>query len=317
MPLDPQAEALLEQLAALGLPPYRDRTPEEVRAGIRAMSLGTAPPANPAPTADRRIPGAAGDIAVRVYRPDAPGPLPVVVFFHGGGFVIGDLDTHDGICHALATGVPAVVVSVDYRLAPEHPFPAAVEDCWAALRWVHANAGGLGADAGRLAVAGDSAGGNLAAVTAVRARDAGGPPVACQVLVYPCTDLTRSFASQRENAEGYLLTADGIDWFYGHYVPEGTDPRHPELSPLFADDLGGLPPAVVLTAEFDPLRDEGEAYAASLQAAGVETTLKRYPGMIHGFYGLDGVFDAAREAAADVIAVLRRHLAGEPAAAVS
>jgi acetyl esterase len=248
---------------------------------------------------------------VRVYRPAADDPLPVVVYFHGGGWVIGDIATHDTTCQRLAAGVPAVVVSVDYRLAPEHRFPAAVDDCDAATAWVSAHAAELGGDATRLAVAGDSAGGNLAAVVALRARHAHGPAIAFQLLVYPATDLTRSLPSHTENGEGYLLDTDAMTWFINQYLVDA-DPRHPDASPLFVDDLAGLPPALVVTAEFDPLRDEGEAYAQRLRDAGVDVTTSRYDGMIHGFYGLDSIFDASKRATAETIAALRDALTKQP-----
>ena len=245
---------------------------------------------------------------MRVYRPESETPLPVVVYFHGGGFVIGDISTHDTTCQRLAAGVPAVVVSVDYRLAPEHRFPAAVEDCDAATAWVAAHAAELGGDPARLAVAGDSAGGNLAAVVARHARDAGGPAIAFQLLVYPATDMTGSLPSHTENGKGYLLTSDTMAWFLDNYLA-GENVSDPDASPLFAGDLGGLPPALVVTAEFDPLRDEGEAYAERLRQAGVKATTSRYDGMIHAFYGLDPIFDAAKRATAETVAALRDALA--------
>jgi acetyl esterase len=230
-----------------------------------------------------------------VYRPKSDGRLPVVVYFHGGGFVIGDITTHDTACHRLAAGVPAVVVSVDYRLAPEHAFPAAVDDCEAATQWVSAHAAELGADPARLAVAGDSAGGNLSAVVARRARDAGGPAIAFQLLVYPGCDMTRSLPSHAENGTGYLLDDDAMTWFLGNYMGDA-DPKHPDASPLFVEDLSGLPPAFVLTAEFDPLRDEGKAYADRLQHAGIRVRYSCHAGMIHHFYGMAGIIPAARGA---------------------
>ena len=304
MPLDPQARALLDQIEAMGAPPMWQQTPEEARAGMLLLAAVAGTAEEPVPTEDRSVPGPAGDIPVRVYRPESNTPLPVVVYFHGGGFVIGDITTHDTTCQRLAAGVPAVVVSVDYRLAPEHRFPAAADDCEAATRWVSTNASELGGDASRLAVAGDSAGGNLAAVVARRARDAGGPSIAYQLLVYPATDATGSFPSHTENGTGYLLDADSMRWFLAHYLADG-DPRHPDVSPLFADDLSALPPAFVLTAEFDPLRDEGEAYAERLRQAGVPVTASRYDGMIHGFYGLDSIFDSATKATAETVLALR------------
>ena len=304
MSLDPQARGLLDLLEASGRPPMWEQTPIEARRGYAALSDLAGAPDETVPTEDRSVPGPAGDIPVRVYRPVADLPLPVVVFFHGGGWVIGDLDTHDAVCHRLAAGVPAVVVSVDYRLAPEHPFPAAVEDCDAATRWAAGHAAALGADPARLAVAGDSAGGNLAAVVARHARVAGGPPIAFQLLVYPGTDLTGSMPSHEENGTGYLLDEGTMRFFLGSYLGDG-DPRDPDASPLFADDLAGLPPALVLTAEFDPLRDEGEAYADRLREAGVPVVTSRYDGMIHGFYGLDNLFDSAKRATRETTAALR------------
>jgi acetyl esterase len=302
--LDPQARTFLDQLEALGSPPMSEQTPEEARAGFRLMAAVAGSAEEPAPTEDRSVPGPAGDIRVRIYRPKTDRTLPVVVFFHGGGFVIGDIETHDTTCQRLAAGVPAVVVSVDYRLAPEHPFPAAVDDCEAATAWVCAHSAEFGADPARLAVAGDSAGGNLAAVVSRRARDAGGPPIAFQLLVYPGTDMTRSLPSHVENGTGYLLDSDAMTWFRDQYMGDA-DPRQPDASPLFVDDLSGLPPALVVTAEFDPLRDEGEAYADRMRQAGVAVTTSRYDGMIHGFYGLDSIFDSAKKATSETVTALR------------
>jgi len=291
----------------LGAPPLSQQTPEEARAGFTVLAAVAGAPEDPVPTEDRSVPGPAGDIPVRIYRPERDHPLPVVVYFHGGGWVIGDIASHDTICQRLAAGVAALVVSVDYRLAPEHPFPAAVDDCDAATRWVSARAAEFGGDPARLAVAGDSAGGNLAAVVAIHARDAGGPPIAYQLLIYPGTDMTCSLPSHTQNGKGYLLDSDTIGWFSDNYLAEA-DPRHPDASPLLADDLSGLPPALVVTAEFDPLRDEGEAYAERLRQAGVTVTTSRYDGMIHGFYGLDSVFDAAQRATRETVAALREGL---------
>jgi acetyl esterase len=308
MPVDPQARALLDQLEALGRPPMSEQTPEEARAGMAILASLGGTSDEPVPTEDRSVPGPAGDIPVRVYRPESDHPLPVVVYFHGGGWTIGDINTHDTTCQRLASGVPAVVVSVDYRLAPEHRFPAAVEDCDAATAWVSAHAAELGGDPAKLAVAGDSAGGNLAAVVARHARDAAGPPIAFQLLVYPATDLTRSFPSHAENGKGYLLESDTMTWFIGNYLDE-SDLKDPDASPLFADDLSGLPPALVVTAEFDPLRDEGEAYAERLREAGVAVTTSRYDGMIHAFYGMDAIFDSSKKATAETAGALRDALA--------
>jgi acetyl esterase len=307
MPLDPQVSTFLDLLAAAESPPPQQQTPDEARAGFALLAVVTGPPEVSVPTEDRSLPGPKGEIPVRIYRPPSHGPLPVVVYFHGGGWVIGDITSHDTVCHRLAAGVPAVVVNVDYRLAPEHRFPAAVDDCDAATRWVSEHAADLGADPARLAVAGDSAGGNLAAVVARRARDRGGPPIAFQLLIYPATDMTRSLPSHTENGTGYLLETDTMAWFTDHYL-DGADPRQPDASPLFAEDLTGLPPALVVTAEFDPLRDEGEAYAERLAEAGVAVTTSRYDGMIHGFYGMDLVIDAARSATDETVTALQKAL---------
>jgi acetyl esterase len=307
VPLDPQARALLDQLDALGGPPMSELSVDEARAGFAALAVVAGPAEHPVPTEDRELPGPHGAIPVRVYQPSSDTPLPVVVYFHGGGWVIGDIESHDTVCHRLAAGVPAVVVSVDYRLAPEHRFPTAVDDGDAATTWVSLHAAELGADAGRLAVAGDSAGGNLAAVVARRFRDRGGPPVAFQLLIYPGTDMTRSLPSHRENGSGYLLDSDTMTWFLGNYL-DGADERHPDASPLLVEDLSGLPPALVITAEFDPLRDEGEAYAERLAEAGVAVTLSRYDGMIHGFYGLDSIFTSARQATDETVTALQKAL---------
>ncbi len=309
MPLDPQVRAFLDQLEAAHAPPIWEQGPEEARAAFALLTEVTGPPEQPVPTEDRSIPGPGGPIPVRIYRPEVGDRLPLVVYFHGGGWVIGDIRSHDTVCHRLASGVPAVVVNVDYRLAPEHRFPAAVDDAEAATRWVSAHAAELGGDPDRLAVAGDSAGGNLAAVVARRARDGGGPAIAFQLLIYPATDLTRSLPSHRENGSGYLLDSEAMTWFLAHYL-DGADARQPDASPLFVDDLSGLPPALVVTAGFDPLRDEGEAYAARLREAGVAATTSRYAGLIHGFYGLDRLFEAARPATAETVEALREALAG-------
>ncbi|HVA44125.1 MAG TPA: alpha/beta hydrolase [Acidimicrobiales bacterium] len=308
MPVDPQAQTFLDGLAQAGARSMAETSPEEMRAGYALLSALGLPVAEPPSTEDRFIPGPAGDIPVRIYRPQAEGTHPVVVFFHGGGFVIGGIGTHDPLCQQLSSRVPAVVVSVDYRLAPEHPFPAAVEDCWAATQWVAANAAGLGADPARLAVAGDSAGGNLAAVVAIRARDAGSPAVAYQLLIYPTTDATGSHPSIQENGQGYFLTAETMVWFQGHYLGPDGDRNHPDASPLFIEDLSGVAPAFIVTAEYDPLRDEGEAYGRRLEEAGVPTKVRRYDGMIHAFFQLDAVIPAAASAITDAVDGLRQAL---------
>lgn len=254
---------------------------------------------------DQTIPGPAGEIPVRVYTPPT-GSLPwgLVVFYHGGGWVIGGLDTHDAICRDLAAGTETAVLSIDYRLAPEHRFPAAVDDAWAALEWAYKHAGDLDVDPDRLAVAGDSAGGNLAAVMALMARDHG-LGLRFQLLVYPATDFSRRRPSVQENGNGYLLTEASMEWFEGHYVPDRTDWR---ASPMLAPDHRGVAPAAVLTCEYDPLRDEGNDYAAKLAAAGVPVTNRCYPGLIHGAFSMMSVIPPAEAMMVDAHVAVRQAL---------
>ena len=303
MPLDPVTRAVLDAMEQ-AFPRVETMTIAESRACVKAM-LPMADPPVVSSVEDRVIPGPAGGITVRVYRPSDTTGLPAVVYFHGGGWVICDLDTHDGTCRAIANGVGCVVVSVDYRLAPEHKFPAAAEDAYAATAWVAEHAADLGVDPARIAVAGDSAGGNLAAVVPLMARDRGGPPLAFQLLIYPVADHSFDTVSYSENAEGYFLTRAQMEWFWEQYLRSPSDGAHPYASPLRAGDLRGLPPARVLTAELDPLRDEGEAYVRRLEAAGVAATVARYDGMFHGFFSLGIVLPAAQRATDDAHAALR------------
>ncbi|HJX43966.1 MAG TPA: alpha/beta hydrolase [Geodermatophilus sp.] len=297
MPVDPHIAALLTMLEESGAPPMAEGSPEAGRAFYLALTHGVRTPEQVVPvggTEDRTVPGAEGDLRARVYRPDAAGPLPTVVFLHGGGWVIGDLDTHDNMARNVCRHAEAVVVAVDYRLAPEHPFPAAADDAVAATRWIAQHLDEFGGDP-RLAVAGDSAGGNLAAVVAQALRD-DGTPLAAQFLVYPAVDAEGEYPSRVENAKGYFLEKDTMDWFYGHYAGAWEDAKDARLSPLHHGDLAGLPPAVVVTAEYDPLRDEGEAYGKALEAAGVHAEVLRYDGMIHGFFDMGGASPAAQAA---------------------
>ena len=296
MPLHPQVLPMIELLnqSMAGLP----ATDVMEISTMREVSLAP-PPLNPTPVGrveDRRIPGPAGEIPVRIYTPEGSGPFPLIAFFHGGGFVLCSLETHDELCRAMCRDAGAVVVSVDYRLAPEAKYPAAADDCYAATAWCAAHAAELGADAARLVVAGDSAGGNLAAVTALRARDLGAPRIRHQVLIYPATHCDFDTPSYRENAQGYFLTADAMRWFWAHYLEHPAQASEPYACPAHAADLRGLPPATVITAEYDPLRDEGEDYATQLRAAGVPVVQKRNDGMIHGFVSMGDVFDDARAA---------------------
>jgi acetyl esterase/lipase len=309
MALDPGLKIVLDQLAANPGPQLHELPVEQARAFFDAMQLPS-PEVKIASVEDRRIPGPAGDIPVRIYRPEGQGPLPALVYFHGGGWVIGSIETHDASCRDLANRVGCVVVSVDYRLAPEHRYPAAAEDCYAATRWVAENAASLGIDAGRIAIGGDSAGGNLTAVVALMARDRRGPALVHQLLIYPVTDADFTRASYRENAEGYLLTTTAMEWFWGHYVPDSAQRTEAYAAPLRAKDLAGLPPAFVITAEFDPLRDEGEAYAKRLAQAGVATRHERYAGAIHGFFAMGMLSEVARRVVDDAADELRRVLGG-------
>jgi acetyl esterase len=257
---------------------------------------------------DQWIETGEGALALRFYRPrSGPDRLPATVYYHGGGFVIGNLASHDSVCRRLAVGSGSVVIAVDYRLAPEHPFPAAPTDACTAFRWVHRNAQELGIDAARIAVAGDSAGGNLAAVVCQTMRAERQPMPSFQLLLYPAVDLTRSSESYRTFADGYLLTARTMDWFVASYLTDAAQELDPRGSPLMTRELSGLPPAHVTTAGFDPLRDEGEAYATGLMAAGVPTTARCYESLIHGYMGLGGLSDASAHALDDATQALRRH----------
>lgn len=300
MPLDPQVKEMLDVLALEPLPTIREQGPEEARRFMRLMAPAMAIHEEVDKVEDRRVPGRAGEIPVRVYTPRSSAPFPALVFFHGGGWVIGDIETHDALCRALANAAGAVVVSVDYRLAPEHRYPAAVEDAYAAAVWTREHAAELSADREKVCVGGDSAGGNLAAVVALMARDRGAPSFACQLLLYPVTDHDFETASYRENAEGYFLTREDMMWFWEHYLSDESQGAEAYASPLRAKDFSGLPPALVVTAEYDPLRDEGEEYARRLEAAGVRARLLRYDGMIHGFLRRTRGIDLARVAIREI-----------------
>jgi len=308
MPLTPEYQAMFAQLAEQPGPPISSLAPSDGRQLYRMMR-----PVNPdiavGAVADRSIPGPAGDIAVRVYTPAGNGPFPVFVNFHGGGWVIGDLDTSDAACRDICRTVGCVVVSVDYRLAPEHRFPAAVDDSFAATAWVAANMAAINGN-GRLAVGGESAGGNLAAVICQMARDAGGPRIDFQLLLYPVTDCDLGRASYQENGKGYMLELDTMRWFWDEYCPDPAARQNPKASPLRAGNLGNLPPALIVTAEFDPLRDEGEAYGRALQSAGSKAEICRYDGLVHDFFATAQMFPSSRAAFEATCKRLQQALSG-------
>jgi len=306
--LHPQARALLDLMEQRGVPPTHTLTPAEARSFYRDRRSVTQP--EPPPIAQvqaLQAEGPLGPIPLRLYRPVEGGaPLPVLVYYHGGGWVIGDLDTHDTLCRQLALDAGCAVVAVDYRLAPEHRFPAAVDDCIAATAWVRREAARLGLDASRLAVGGDSAGGNLAAAVCIAARDAGEPAPVFQLLIYPATDMRRLAPSHASNGQGYLLTSDSIAYYHDHYIAEPAQDLDWRASPLLCEDLAGLPPALVLTAGFDPLRDEGLQYADRLDQAGNRCSYVCFERQIHGFVPMGRVLDEANVAVALCAAELRR-----------
>jgi acetyl esterase len=291
MPLDPKAKELLDEVAGSGRPNAHLLPVEQARANFEALFAGLGHGPELHGEDDHAVPVDGAAILVRTYRP-APGTLPLVVYLHGGGWLLGSAGAYDVVCRQLAAASGCLVASVDYRLAPEHRFPAAVEDAWAATVWAHANADALGADAQRLAVAGDSAGGNLAAVVAQRARDRGTPPLRFQLLVYPVTTADPSTLDMAY--EGFFLYRDELAWHLEHYLGPGADAMSPLVSPL-AGDVAGLPPALILTAECDLLHAQAEAYARRLAEAGVSVELREAPGMIHGWFGLGSVFPVADE----------------------
>lgn len=307
MPVDPHIAGLLELIANAGYPPMHHGTPEDGRRGLRAMTVDLVQPDDVIQVGsveNTQVPGGDVNRPARVYRPDGEGPFPTTVYFHGGGFVIGDLDTHDQLCRRICRDAQTVVVSVDYRLAPEDPFPAAVEDALAATTWAAEHLDELGGN-GVLAIGGDSAGGNLSAVVAQAMPD----QVAAQLLLYPAVDMAGNYPSREENARGYFLELEMMEWFFVHYTTdvEHVDVTDPRLSP-FHGELTGLPPAVVVTAEFDPLRDEAEAYADKLMDAGVHVDRARYDGLIHGFADLAAVSPAAEAAVTETIALFSKLL---------
>jgi acetyl esterase len=304
--LDPEIRAVLEAMASQGGPPLETLPVSEARKAGEGLKMLAGEPEQVARVEEQKIRGRAGSIPIRIYSPEGNGPFPGVVYFHGGGWVIGDLDTHDNICRAIARRAGAVVVSVDYRLAPEHKFPVPLEDCYDATKWVATNAAKLGIDPSRIAVAGDSAGANMATVIAKKLHDEKGPTLALQILVYPVTKLNSyDTPSHKEFAEDHFLTNSAMRWFAENYLARPEDALNPDASPALISDLRELPPALVITAECDPLRDEGEAYAKRMEEAGVPVTCTRYAGMIHPFFGMLGVSAGARKAMDQVATAIK------------
>ncbi|GLW94437.1 alpha/beta hydrolase [Actinokineospora globicatena] len=310
MPLDPQVAAMRERKIAQDTPPLYTLSLAQARADdLASIQAAGGTPEQVGSVVNDSYPGPDGEIPIRVYRPDVEGPLPVLFYFFGGGWTLGTIDTSDAICRRLTNAVGCVTVAVGYRLAPEHRFPAALEDCYGAVEWFAANGSRYDADVSRIAVGGDSAGGNLAAVVSLMSRDRGGPQLRAQLLVYPNTDYTASSGSMAENVDPAFFNNRSVAWYWSHYLAdppsEGMDPR---VSPLRAADHAGLPPALVITAEYDPLRDQGEAYARKLSAAGVPAEVSRYDGMVHGFFAMAGDFAAGERAQEEAAAFLRKFL---------
>lgn len=311
--LHPQVQALRDRLRRDRVPHLSTLSIQQARAADRAAAAAGTGAAEPVKEVrDIEFPGPAGQLPARVYRPDGAGRLPVLVYFYGGGWSLGTLDTCDGVCRMITNAAGCVTVATGYRLAPEHKFPAAVEDCHAGARWVAAHAAELGADATRLAVGGDSSGGNLAAAVALLARDLGGPAIRHQLLVYPNTDYQAGTPSMREIADEYFFNPASVRWYWGMYLGAHEDGMNPLASPLRADDLSGLPAATVITAGYDPLRDEAEMYARKLEAAGVPAEIIRYDGMMHGFFTMVGALEVARDAVREAAARLRAAFATPP-----
>ncbi|MFE6794730.1 alpha/beta hydrolase [Paenibacillus chitinolyticus] len=305
MPVEPRIAMMLKQMNSHPLPSREDLKPEDLRKGTgnAAFTFGVEEVKQ---VEDRKLPLKGRDIPVRIYTPEGRGPWPAFVFFHGGGFVVGDLESHDSICRNLANSVHARVISVDYRLAPEHKFPAAVDDAYDALQWIASHPDEFGIDPARIAVGGDSAGGTLAAVSCIKSKEAGGPEIVYQLLCYPAAGfLEEDPASLRENKEGYLLTTGMMEWFSKQYLNTKEEIRNPYAYPIHYKDFGGLPPAMIVTAQYDPLRDSGKAYADKLIGAGVEVTYKNYETLIHGFANFHKFVPAAQEALDEMASQLR------------
>lgn len=295
MTLDPVAKMVLEQMQAMNAPKVYQLTPEQVRQGGE-MNAMAGSPEEVGKVENTTIPGPIGEIPVRIYTPKGEGPFPALLYYHGGGWVTGTLDMVDVTCRLLTNRANCIVISVDYHLAPENKFPAPLEDAYAAVKWVSEHGETIGVDPTRIAVGGDSAGGNLSAAVSLMAKDKKGPKLSFQLLVYPNLNYAFDTESYLAFEEGLLLTNKDLEWFWNHYLRNAKDGKNPYASPLMAEDLSGLPPALVITAEYDQLRDEGEAYGNRLKEAGVATEIRRYDGMIHNFFLMPAVFKQGLEA---------------------
>lgn len=307
MPLHPQVKAVLDLMTKAG-PPMHHLTPEKAREQILAMRATKGEVEAVGKVEDRSIKGPGSDIPIRIYTPNGRGPFPLLVYFHGGGWVVGSIETVDASCRSLTNQVGCITVSVDYRLAPEHKFPAAPDDCYAATTWTALNAASIHGDPSRMAVGGESAGANLAAAVALMAQERGAPSIALQLLLYPVIDRNANLPSSRENAEGYFLTTEMMGWFWNHYLRNDADAENPLASPLRAKRLAGIAPAVIYTAEFDPLRDEGAEYAKKLREAGIAVEYKCQEGLIHGYMGMAKAVEPAGKALQEAVVALKKAL---------
>lgn len=305
MPLHPQVKTVLDLMTKAG-PPMHHLTPEKAREQILAMRANKGDVEAVGKVEDRSIKGPGGDIPIRIYTPNGRGPFPLLVYFHGGGWVVGSIETVDASCRALTNLANCITVSVDYRLAPEHKFPAAPDDCYAATTWTALNAASIHGDPSRMAVAGESAGANLAAAVALMAQERGTPSIALQLLLYPVIDYACNTPSCRENGEGYFLTTEMMKWFWNHYLRNAADGENPLASPLRAKRLQALAPAAIYTAEFDPLRDEGAEYAKKLREAGIAVEYKCQEGLIHGYMGMAKAVEPAGKALQEAAAALKK-----------
>ena len=296
MPVNPKLQEIINQTSAAHNLPFRESSISQIRDVDNRLALLAGEKEPVQKVLNKMIVGPGGDLLLRLYYPTLAKKLPIVIYLHPGGFVRGNLESHDTVCRSLANAGECLVIALNYRLAPEHPYPAALEDVDALLEWVYSHGAEINGDVNRLAIGGESSGANLAAVTTQIMRDKKGPQIAYQLLIYPQTDFTFHLPSHKTYGKGYLLEAESLEWYSKQYIPEGTDKKTPHLSPLWEGDFSNLPPACIITSEYDPLKDEGEAYAKKLSESGVDTTYLCYKNMIHGFFQLGGVIKEAKEA---------------------